>query len=126
LPGQDVGKLIQAGWVPAALAVGLGASAIYQYAMGYQRTIFAGNIEVDVPTKAITQARAAARREFREHVRGSGADGGIVSDMKLTTWEYQENGVAAIATVFGTTIARFHRGESAPTSALTILPLNRI
>jgi uncharacterized protein YbjQ (UPF0145 family) len=125
LPGQDVGKLMQAGWVPVRLAVGVAGRAQFDYNMPTQTTAWAGNTEVDAPTKVVTEARAAARAEFARAIRDSGADGGIVSDMTLRTWPVTEVAVAGIATVTGTAIARFHPGRAAPTGALKILPLNR-
>lgn len=126
LPGQDVAKLMRAGWVPAAFTIGVGARAVYDYSMRTQTTMLAGNVEVDAATWVVSESRADARQEFHRAVRDSGADGGIVSDMTLDTWSFQDFGVAAMAGVYGTAIARFHDGPSAPTSALTILPLDRI
>ncbi|WP_326946551.1 MULTISPECIES: heavy metal-binding domain-containing protein [unclassified Amycolatopsis] len=125
LPGQDVGKLMQAGWVPVRLAVGIAGRAQYDYNMQYQTTTWAGNTEVDAPTRVVTEVRAAARAEFARAIRDAGADGGIVSGMTLRTWPVQEVAMAGIASVTGTAIARFHTGRAAPTSALKILPLNR-
>ncbi|NBH06521.1 heavy metal-binding domain-containing protein [Amycolatopsis sp. SID8362] len=125
LPGQDVGKLMQAGWVPVRVAVGVAARAAYDYSMQYQTSTWAGNVEVDAPTKVVNEVRAAARTEFARAIRDSGADGGIVSDLRLRTWPVQERAVVGIASVTGTAIAQFHAGRAAPTSALKILPLNR-
>ena len=125
LPGQDVGKLMQAGWVPVRMAVGVAGRAHFDYNMQYQVNPLAGNTEVDAPTKVVTEVRGAARAEFARAIRDCGADGGIVSGMTLRTWPVQEVAVAGIATVTGTAIARFHEGRAAPTSALKILPLNR-
>ncbi|MEV7038941.1 heavy metal-binding domain-containing protein [Amycolatopsis sp. NPDC051061] len=125
LPGQDVGKLMQAGWVPVRMAVGVAGRAQFDYTMQYQVNPLAGNTEVDAPTKVVTEVRGAARAEFARAIRDCGADGGIVSGMTLRMWPVQEVAVAGIATVTGTAIARFHEGRAAPTSALKILPLNR-
>ncbi|MET7999034.1 heavy metal-binding domain-containing protein [Amycolatopsis sp. NPDC005232] len=126
LPGQDVGKLMQAGWVPAAVAIGISAHTTFDYNMQYQTTMWAGNVEVDAHTRLVTEVRADARSQFRKTVQTAGADGAIVSRMSLDTWQLGEVAVAGVASVFGTAIARFHVGRSAPTSALTILPLNRV
>ncbi len=125
LPGQDVGKLMQAGWVPARLVIGVAGRAKYDYNMQNQTSVWAGNTEVDLPTHVVNEVRGAARAEFARGIRESGADGGIVSRLTLRTWPVQEIAVAGIATVTGTAIARFHPGRAAPTSALKILPLNR-
>jgi uncharacterized protein YbjQ (UPF0145 family) len=125
LAGQDVGKLMQAGWVPVSVAIGVAGRAQVDYNMQYQTTAWAGNTEVDAPTKVVTEVRAAARAEFARAIRDSGADGGIVSAMTLRTWPVQEIAMAGTASVVGTAIARFHEGRAAPTRALKILPLNR-
>lgn len=125
LPGQDVGKLMQAGWVPVRMAVGVAGRARFDYNMQYQVNPLAGNTEVDAATRVVTEVRGAARAEFARAIRDCGADGGIVSGMTLRTWPVQEIAVAGTATVTGTAIARFHEGPAAPTSALKILPLNR-
>jgi uncharacterized protein YbjQ (UPF0145 family) len=125
LPGEDVGKLMQAGWVPVTVAIGVGARARYDLSMKYQTQLGAGNTEVRAPTELITTIRAEARIEFGKAVGRARADGGIVSDMTLKTWEIGENSVAGITSMLGTAIAQFHSGRAAPTSALTILPLKR-
>ncbi|WP_372669479.1 heavy metal-binding domain-containing protein [Amycolatopsis kentuckyensis] len=125
LPGQDVGKLMQAGWVPARVAIGVSGQAVMSRYMSYQTSSWAVNVEVDAPTKAVTDARAAARAEFGQAIRDCGADGGIVSDLRVDAWPVQDFAVVALATVTGTAIARFHEGPTAPTRALKILPLNR-
>jgi hypothetical protein len=49
--------------------------------------------------------------------------------MGLHVWEREvgegHRDHVAESTVFGTTLARFHRGPTAPTRALTVLPLRR-
>lgn len=125
LPGQDVGKLMQAGWVPVRVAVGVAARGRIDNTMPNQTDFWTGNVEVDTPTRVVNQVRAAARAEFARAIQDCGADGGIVSDLRLWTWPVQEVAVYGIASVIGTAIARFHDGPAAPTSALKILPLNR-
>ncbi|GAB3155658.1 heavy metal-binding domain-containing protein [Amycolatopsis sp. NPDC004378] len=125
LPGQDVGKLMQAGWVPVRVVIGVAGRAQYDYNMQYQTNVWAGNTEVDAPTKVVNEVRGAARAEFARAIRDSGADGGIVSGMTLRTWPVQEVAMAGIATMTGTAIAQFHAGRTAPANALKILPLNR-
>lgn len=123
LPGQDVGKLVRAGWVPVRVAVGVAGRGGFDYFMRYQTNSWAGNVEVDTATKVVTEVRAAARAEFARAIRDSGADGGIVSGMRLRAWPVQDLAVVGIASVTGTAIARFHEGRAAPTGALKILPL---
>ncbi|MGH3439281.1 MAG: heavy metal-binding domain-containing protein [Sciscionella sp.] len=125
LAGQDVGKLIQSGWVPATVAIGIGVLAYYSYNAQLQTTVWAGNTEVDAYTDLVTRVRANARKEFRQKVKASGADGAIVSRMSLSMWPLGDVALASVATVFGTAICQFHKGRTAPTSALTILPLDK-
>ncbi|WP_240521781.1 heavy metal-binding domain-containing protein [Amycolatopsis vastitatis] len=126
LPGQDVGKLMQAGWVPARVAVGVAGRAFTDY---YWRrpmvAAWAGNTEIAMATELATAVRAAARAQFAEEIRDCGADGGIVSDLRFEIWPVQDVAVAAIATVTGTAITRFHEGPATPAGVLRMLPLNR-
>lgn len=130
LPGTDVTKLLQAGWVPAAMAFGISVAVRHDdYRTLNQAGRWAGNTEVSGYTELVTHVRADARHRFEEHARRTGADGAVVSSMDLRIWEQEpaENHRDHVAesTVFGTTLARFHRGPAAPTRALTILPLRR-
>jgi uncharacterized protein YbjQ (UPF0145 family) len=125
LAGQDVAKLMLAGWAPASLVVALEAHATYNYNAAYQLTAWAGNVEVDAYTQLVTKVRAGARGQFRRSVKQTGADGAIVSNMSLNMWSLGESAVAAQAVIFGTAIAKFHRGSAAPHSTLTILPVRQ-
>ncbi|MFJ1763028.1 heavy metal-binding domain-containing protein [Amycolatopsis sp. NPDC088138] len=129
LPGQDVAKLMQAGWVPVRVAIGVDGQAMANadFGFGYARSMLAGiynNAEIDLPTALATKVRAAARAEFAREIGECGADGGIVSGMTFDLWPVEDVAAAAIATVTGTAIARFREGP-AQVGALTFLPLNR-
>jgi uncharacterized protein YbjQ (UPF0145 family) len=129
LAGQDVAKLMQAGWVPARIAIGIAVeSQFLDWQSRSQMSFMAGNSEVDAYTQLISRVRAKARQSFAAHARGSRADGAIVASMGLRSW-HQEAGNAPLlcaeSTVFGTTVARFHSGRQAPTKALTIMPLRQ-
>jgi uncharacterized protein YbjQ (UPF0145 family) len=125
LAGQDVGKLILSGWVPATVAIGIGVLGTFDYNAQRQTSVWAGNMEVDAYTELVTRVRAASREDFRDKVRTAGADGAIVSRMTLSMVPLGDVAVAGVSTVFGTAITQFHQGRFAPTSALTILPLSR-
>ena len=60
---------------------------------------------------------------------GHNENGAIVSSIGLHVSEREQGeghrDHVAESTVSGTTIARFHRGQTAPTRALTVLPLRR-
>jgi uncharacterized protein YbjQ (UPF0145 family) len=119
LSGPDVAKLLPAGWVPVTLAIGLDGGTVYDLAMPDRPAR-----EIAAPTELVTRVRAAARAEFLEAVRRSGADGGLVSVTTLRAWPLGRTGAAAVAGVFGTAIARCHDGPP-PRDARAVLPLDR-
>ncbi|MEU5260547.1 heavy metal-binding domain-containing protein [Amycolatopsis sp. NPDC021455] len=125
LPGEDVGKLMRAGWVPARVAVGVAGRAFTDAWGRPMVSAWTWNTEVTMATELATAVRAAARAEFAEEIRDSGADGGIVSDLRFEVWPVHDVAVAAIATVTGTAIARFREGPATPAGVLRMLPLNR-
>ena len=118
LSGPDVAKLMLAGWVPVTLAIGIDGATVFDIAM----TARPGT-EAAVPTDLVTRVRAAARAEFLASVRESGADGGLVSSTTLQAWALGHTGATAVASVFGTAVARFGAGP-APTVSLPVLPLD--
>ncbi|MGW5722371.1 heavy metal-binding domain-containing protein [Amycolatopsis sp. NPDC003865] len=125
LPGPDVAKLMRAGWVPARIAIGVCGRA---FTDPWQRSLVMrgwDNVEIRMATELATAVRSAARAEFAREIGDCGADGGIVSDVRFRLWPVHDVAVAAVASVIGTAIARFHEGPTAPTGALKILPLNR-
>jgi uncharacterized protein YbjQ (UPF0145 family) len=129
LAGQDVAKLMQAGWVPTRIAIGIAVeSQFLDWASRSQMSVMAGNTEVNAYTQLINRVRAKSRQSFAQHARGTRADGAIVASMSLRSW-HQEAGNAPLlcaeASVFGTTVSRFHAGHRAPTNALTIMPLRQ-
>lgn len=130
LPGADVAKLLHAGWTPVSIAFGISVAVRHDdYRTMQQGSAWAGNTEVSGYTELVTHVRADARARFHEHAARGGADGAIVSHMGLRIWEIEpsDNHTDHVAesTVFGTTVAKFHRGTAAATNALTILPLRR-
>jgi uncharacterized protein YbjQ (UPF0145 family) len=128
LPGQDVAKLVTAGWMPTDLVFGISVAIRHDdWRTRQQSSWGAGNVEVAGYTELITHTRADARNRFGRHVRETGADGAIVDTMTLNAWEIEpsENhrDHVAEATVFGTALTRFHTSTAAPTRSLTYLPL---
>jgi uncharacterized protein YbjQ (UPF0145 family) len=114
--------------VPASIAIGISVAVRHDdWTTQQQARAWGQNTEVSGYTELVQHVRADARQRFAEHAARGGADGAIVSDMNLQIWEREpsENHRDHVAesTVFGTTVARFHRGHDAPTRALTILPL---
>jgi uncharacterized protein YbjQ (UPF0145 family) len=134
LPGQDVAKLVAAGWMPLRLVHGISVAVRHDdWATRQQASWGAGNVEVAGHTAVLTFARAEARRRLELDVRRSGADGAIVSSMgtRLTEIEPAERhrDHVAEATVFGTAVLRT-RGESAaapgPVPVLALTPSVRV
>ncbi|HVW43711.1 MAG TPA: heavy metal-binding domain-containing protein [Amycolatopsis sp.] len=127
LPGQDVAKLMRAGWVPTRIAIGIAVeSQFLDWQSRSQMSVMARNSEVDAYTQLINRTRAASRQSFARHARDAGADGAIVATMGLRSWHQDAANtplLCAEATMFGTTISRFHAGRRAPAEALTIMPL---
>ncbi len=127
LSGPDVAKLMQAGWAPARIAIGIAVQAQYlDWRSRNQMSVMAGNTEVSGPTELITLVRHQARDTFGRQAREAGADGAIVSNIQLRTWEEGDENtplLGAESKVFGTAISRFHTGPRAPRNALTIMPL---
>jgi uncharacterized protein YbjQ (UPF0145 family) len=129
LAGQDVAKLMHAGWVPSAIAIGIAVeSRFLDYTSRAQMSVMAGNTEVHAHTQLTNRVRAAARERFGKQAKGSRADGAIVSSMSLRFWHQDVNHaplLCAESSVFGTALSRFHTGATAPTRALTIMPLRQ-
>ena len=129
LAGSDVAKLMLAGWAPVQLQWAAAAHAIYtandRQIRAMRRSLRAGNFELDLYTKLISDVRADARKEFHRMTKAVDADGGIVSDMAVSSWEPGEKLVAAIAIVCGTAVARFRRTDAAPARTLAVMPLWR-
>jgi uncharacterized protein YbjQ (UPF0145 family) len=128
LAGQDVAKLVMAGWVPSALVYGISVLVRHDdWQTQWQSSWSAGNTEVSGYTELVTHVRADARHRFDQHARSAGAEGAIVSSTSLTIgqiepWENHRDHVAE-SMVFGTALVSFHRDSRAPTRSLSILPL---
>ena len=130
LPGADVAKLLHAGWVPVSIAFGISVAIRHDdYATRSQASAWGYNTEVSGYTELVQHVRHDARTRFAGHAAGAGAEGAIVSQMGLHVWEREPSeghrDHVAESTVFGTTLARFHRERTAPTRTLTVLPLRR-
>lgn len=128
LPGEDVAKLVRAGWMPTDLVYGISVAIRHDdWATRQQAGWGSGNTEVAGYTELVTTVRADARRKFTRHVARGGSDGAVVSSMGLNVWHVEptdnHRDHVAEATVFGTSLVRFHTGRVAPTRSLTYLPL---
>jgi uncharacterized protein YbjQ (UPF0145 family) len=130
LPGQDVAKLMRAGWVPVRLVRGISVAVRHDDWVTQQQASSwynSANVEVTGYTELVNHVRADSRARFAQDIKAGGADGAVVSGTSLHIWEIEpaENHRDHVAEsmVFGTAVARFHVG-AAPTSSLTILPLS--
>lgn len=115
LSGQDTAKLLLGGWVPVRMVLGIG---------GRLTTDRSLDVRIRPWEETLAKARSLAREDFHAAVAATGADGAIVDHIATSSWEIGENlGLAAVGSMFGTAIARFHSGRAAPTRTLTMLPL---
>jgi uncharacterized protein YbjQ (UPF0145 family) len=131
LGGQDVAKLIMAGWVPAGLAYGISVAVRHDdWRTRQQVGAWAGNTEVSGYTELLTHVRAQARRDFGSLAAKLGGDAALMSGLQSRMWpvEIGENHTDHVAecVITGNAIARFHAGHLPTTSSLTILPLRSI
>jgi uncharacterized protein YbjQ (UPF0145 family) len=128
LPGQDLAKLVAAGWVPVDMVFGISIGIRHDdRSARRQRRWRAGNVEVTGYTELVTLTRADARKTFAKRLRRTAADGAIVSSLDLVTRAIEHSGDhtdhLAEAMIFGTAVAQFHPSATAPTRSLTYLPL---
>ena len=129
LSGGDVAKLILSGWAPVRVLWAVATRARYK---GFDRQLAqlripfrVSNMELDLYTGLINDVRSDARRAFDEMIGAAHADGGVVSDLSLSTWEPGESVVTALAVVYGTAVAQFRPPDPAPAQTLTVMPLRR-
>jgi uncharacterized protein YbjQ (UPF0145 family) len=128
LAGQDVAKLLAAGWVPAGIAYGISVAIRHDdWATQRQTSVWAGNTEVSGYTELVTHVRADARRQFMTLAARIGGDAALMSSMRQHVWALERGerhtDHVAECVITGNAIARFHDGYRAPTTSLTILPL---
>lgn len=128
LAGQDVAKLLTAGWVPSAVVYGISVAVRHDdWWTRRQSSWGAGNTEVSGYTELVTHVRADARHRFDQQARSAGAEGAIVSSvgLEIRMIEPSENHRDHVAesAVFGNALVSFHQGYRAPTRSLTILAL---
>ena len=128
LGGQDVAKLLAAGWVPVGMAYGIAVAVRHDdWRTQRQNSVWAGNNEVTGYTELLNHTRADARRDFTARAGRLGADAALLSALWSRMWpvEIGENHTDHVAecVLTGTAIASFRPGRPAATSSLTILPL---
>jgi uncharacterized protein YbjQ (UPF0145 family) len=127
LGGQDVAKLLHAGWVPVGIALGVVAAVRHDDYGTASQAMSWSNTEVYGYTELVTTARSAARTRFRNRAHAIGGDDATITAMTLRVWGSDVNGHTdhyALATVRGTTVLRFAHPSAEPTQSLTMLPLS--
>jgi uncharacterized protein YbjQ (UPF0145 family) len=134
LSGQDFGKLIMKGWVPAGLVMGISIGSRHDDWLTVGQTRWgAGNAEVVGYTELVNDARHDARQQLQKDVKRLGAEGVVIATMEMQVRErecpVQEGRRDHIveATNIGTAIARFthEQRHSGPTLAVMSLDPQR-
>jgi uncharacterized protein YbjQ (UPF0145 family) len=128
LAGQDVAKLLDAGWAPAGLVRGWSVAVTHHdWTIRAQTLWSAGNTEVTSYTELIEQVRADARDDFAARAAKLGADGALMSDIRLRVRDLDRpsnhHDHAAECLIVGTAIARFGAAPRRVGGSLTVLPV---
>ena len=133
--GQELARLLSAGWAPFALLFGIAISSRHDgqdtRAQTRRRIGDDGNREVTSYTRLVTDARRDARRQLENTVRDIGGDGLVVDGMTLQVREREcptnegQHDHVAEATIVGSAIAAFRVRPAAQTARppLTIMNL---
>ena len=134
LSGQDFAKLIHAGWVPAALVLGIAVGARHDdWATVSQTSWGAGNTEVSGYTELVNVTRHDARVQLERDVARHGADGVVIQEMTLRVGEHEcpvqegRRDHLAEATIIGTAVAHFGKPATArpPLAIMSLDPQRR-
>ncbi|MGZ4484163.1 MAG: heavy metal-binding domain-containing protein [Nocardioidaceae bacterium] len=127
LDGQDLAKLLHGGWAPTGIAVGISAAVRHDDYRTLSQARSWSNAEISGYTELVSAVRHDARAQLEQRAARLGGEAGLVSEMSLSVWEHEQGeghrDHYARATVTGTVATQFHRGRTAPTSSLRILPL---
>lgn len=129
LSGQEFVKLIEGGWVPVDLVLGLSIGLRHD---DWRATMsagrFAANQEVAGWTELVSVTRHEARHHFLTDTARTGADGVVVSVADLTvgtrecSYNDERRDHVVESTFIGTAIVRFRpEGAEPPPRALTIM-----
>jgi uncharacterized protein YbjQ (UPF0145 family) len=130
--GQDFAKLITTGWVPVGIALGISIGSRHDdWTTARQTRRWKGNAEVAGWTELVSQSRHDARRRLDGDVKRLGAEGVVLSAMRMHVRERDCPVTAGArdhiveATLIGTAIVRFSRsGERQAGAPLTVMSLD--
>jgi uncharacterized protein YbjQ (UPF0145 family) len=118
LSGQDFAKLIMTGWVPAGLVLGISIGSRHDDRKTARQTRWrSGNAEVAGWTELVNESRHDARRQLESDVKRFGAEGVVIASNQMRVRERDcpvqvgRHDHIVEATLIGTAIARFSRGE---------------
>lgn len=130
--GQDFAKLITTGWVPVGIALGISIGSRHDdWTTTRQTRWWKGNAEIAGWTELVSQSRRDARRQLESDVKRLGAEGVVLSAMRMRVRE-RECPVTAggrdhivEATLIGTAIVRFsHLGKRQAEPPLAVMSLD--
>jgi len=112
LSGQDVAKLLRAGYVPTSLAYGIAVAVRHDdWRTQSLSSRWMGNIEIPGYTELVGSVRHWARQDFAGVIARTGGENAVLRDTELEIWEQEPSDGHrdhfAIATVVGTGIAQF-------------------
>ncbi len=132
LSGPDFAKLVQAGWLPAGIALGISVAGLHDDLVTTSSGPWGtGNAEVPAYTGLITRVRQDARERLEQSVSDLGADGVVVSSMTLQVRSDPCHARAAATDHFaeavttGSAVARFAgRDKTTPPPSLAVLHVN--
>jgi len=119
LSGQDVAKLLRAGYVPTGLAYGIAVAVRHDdWRTQSMSSRWVGNVEVPGYTELVGRVRHWARQDFASVVARFGGEHAVLREMELEIWEQEpadgHRDHFAIATVVGTGIAQFAAAPLSP------------
>lgn len=129
LAGQDVAKLVQSGWMPAAIVVGISVAIRHDdYQTRMSQGAFAPNMEVAGFTELVTAVRADARHQLARRTAHVGAQGAILdSEVRLAVHELEagegHRDHVAESSVLASALVRFQRAETLPPSPAMVVTL---
>lgn len=109
--GADFAKLIAAGLVPVGVVLGFAAFHVHGWATtAWSNNASYKNAEMPALTRAVTQARAEARRQLVADLASLGAETAVAATLEVSTGGAtdQQNGCRNIfATAIGAGVSRF-------------------
>ncbi len=124
LAGQDVTKLMQGGYMTAAIVVAIAAGMRHNDPTTVRaRRPLSGNVEVPALTELVNAVRGEARRELTRKLEKLGADGAILAaELGLEIGEH-ECDLVAEAKIVATAVVHFARPTFPKVVPLPVLPL---